>query len=486
MSHTRSKIRQRFISRFWFSVLYAIAAMAAFAMQHPLFAQTSNDRPHTRETTSDDESTSQQRGDRSRWFRRGGRNRNDIVTFERRSSSVSEAFREVVADATKSTVKIVSDNEQIALGVVVSKDGLIVTKASELEDLPVCVLPNRASKPADIIGINVENDLALLKIDATNLTPIQWNADDPLEVGTWLASSGQGDLPIAVGIVSVTPRKIAPPNGGLGVTLSDSESGPQIISVVRESPAAKAGLLPEDHITKVNKKSTPTMEELIETIKGFRPGERIVLSVLRGEKPLTIRATLTRHDSINPFMKRANYQNSLGGSLSDRRAGFENAMQHDTVLEPNQCGGPVIGLDGKALGVNIARAGRVASYAIPAALILPIIDELKTGNFKPEVVNKERIELLDEEITAIDRRIKDDLESDLKEIEQLLAKNAKDAAAAKQALETAQQKIKSLEQARIESEKRAKELETQLNAARDEKKELIQRKSNLEDGLSSS
>ena len=59
-------------------------------------------------------------------------------------------------------------------------------------------------------------------------------------------------------------------------------------------------------------------------------------------------------------------------------------LQHDTVLRPNQCGGPVVNLDGQAVGVNIARAGRVASYALPASVVLPLLEELKSGRLAPE------------------------------------------------------------------------------------------------------
>ena len=61
---------------------------------------------------------------------------------------------------------------------------------------------------------------------------------------------------------------------------------------------------------------------------------------------------------------RDQFQNTMGGPLSERRAGFPAALQHDTVLQPNQCGGPVVDLDGKTVGINIARAA--ASAATPS------------------------------------------------------------------------------------------------------------------------
>ena len=69
--------------------------------------------------------------------------------------------------------------------------------------------------------------------------------------------------------------------------------------------------------------------------------------------------------------------NRMGGDVSERAEAFELAIQHDTVLEPSQCGGPLVNLEGKAVGVNIARAGRVASYALPAALVKRIIEQLE-------------------------------------------------------------------------------------------------------------
>jgi serine protease Do len=73
---------------------------------------------------------------------------------------------------------------------------------------------------------------------------------------------------------------------------------------------------------------------------------------------------------------RAEFQNSLGGPLSDRRANFPLAIQHDTVLKPSECGGPIVDLDGKAVGLNIARAGRVESYALPASIVRETVDRL--------------------------------------------------------------------------------------------------------------
>ncbi len=75
--------------------------------------------------------------------------------------------------------------------------------------------------------------------------------------------------------------------------------------------------------------------------------------------------------------------NRMSGRISHRRAGFPQAIQHDTVLTPEMCGGPVVDLSGKAVGVNIARAGRVETYAVPADTVKLLIRELRGGPAAP-------------------------------------------------------------------------------------------------------
>jgi serine protease Do len=53
------------------------------------------------------------------------------------------------------------------------------------------------------------------------------------------------------------------------------------------------------------------------------------------------------------------------------------------VIRPSDCGGPLVDLDGKVLGINIARAGRVETWALPGDVIQPILKDLKAGKHSP-------------------------------------------------------------------------------------------------------
>ena len=73
----------------------------------------------------------------------------------------------------------------------------------------------------------------------------------------------------------------------------------------------------------------------------------------------------------------------MGGPLSNRSGDFPAALQHDSVLRPSDCGGPIVDLSGKAVGINIARAGRVESFALPADQVKPLLKDLMSGKLAP-------------------------------------------------------------------------------------------------------
>ena len=94
--------------------------------------------------------------------------------------------------------------------------------------------------------------------------------------------------------------------------------------------------------------------------------------------------------------------------MSEKRSNFPNALQHDLTLNPNECGGPLVDLDGTVVGVNIARGGRVKSYAIPAGDLKDLLSNLELGRFSvadTDSQKKKSLETVDEEIKGIERRL---------------------------------------------------------------------------------
>ena len=288
---------------------------------------------------------------------------------------VLASFQSVISESAKSTAQVLCDGYRGALGAVVREDGYVVTKASELKgELTVQVHGMNKKLPAQIVATDSETDLALLKVDAKGLPAIAWSAEAPA-IGSWLATPGLTDTPVAIGVVSVAPRKIAKAGGALGIRLGEDAQTAQIVEITPGLAAAKAGMQVGDIVRQVNGKAINGRENLIETIKAFEPDDKIELVIEREGKQVAMSATLSSRMMLMAG-QRAEFQNGLGGTLSKRRAGFPLALQHDTVLSPSQCGGPIVDLDGKVVGLNIARAGRVESYALPASVASAAVEKL--------------------------------------------------------------------------------------------------------------
>jgi serine protease Do len=316
----------------------------------------------------------------------------------RNGPKVMQAFRSVVAKPSESTVRIQADGTDVALGTVIDPDGWILTKWSEIKDMRVTVkLKNGTILNAEVRGVKDDDkvegafDLALLKVNAKGLKPVEWHNSKEATVGRWVASPGTGTDPVAVGVVSVAsrpfkvgdqPAKQININAGyLGVqNLSDGKGGAKVGGVPKDGPAFKAGLKADDIIYEAAGRKTPNAETLIDVIGRFKPGDKIVLKIKRGDEDKDIEATLGRRDPklfLNP-------QELMGvAKLSSRRGGFPIILQHDSGLKAEDCGGPLVDLDGYAVGINIARAGRTETYALPSESIEPLLKDLKADKLKP-------------------------------------------------------------------------------------------------------
>lgn len=410
------------------------------------------------------------RAERGRRRRGRGRGRSLYDERDERSDvSVRSAFRDVVRQAAQSTVEVYAGGKQVALGAVVDPAGYVVTKASELGDGTLaCRLAGGKPYDARLVGTDGDTDLALLKFEAKDLVPLQWSDEVPA-VGSWLATTGVDSIPAAIGVLSVEPRKIAQPGGMLGVVLEQGDDGPYVNQVLADSGAERAGVHVNDMITHLNGKELRSVQALINSLRRMKAGRTVQLTVERGKKTLQLEATLTSRSSM---------QDELGTTLSERRGGFDSAIQHDTVLEANQCGGPIVDLTGKAVGLNIARAGRVVSYALPTELILPAIEALRGPQPSPMLASSARLSELEREIadlrtsekSLLDRvgALRDVLTKAIAGLEDARKNADKDAASVKKAENDA-----------AKAEKAVLSVEAELAAARAKIEKLVHEKTSL-------
>jgi serine protease Do len=286
------------------------------------------------------------------------------------------AFAPVAEALRHSIVKVDVNGGTVALAAVIDTNGLALTKSSEIKNGKLtCWLANGKEVDAELIAKDDDNDVALVKVNASGLKPISWAAQEPF-VGQWTVTPGIESIPQAVGIVSVPPRKILHPRALIGVQFDTNALSTRIAILMPGYGAEKAGLHAGDVILAVNDASVTNRDDVIYRVRQFHEGQAVKLRVQRDEEQFEVNVSLKLERALFQF-DRQDRMNRLGSELSTRAEGFELAIQHDTVLQSWQCGGPLVNLDGKAIGLNIARAGRVATYALPASLVIRLSEDLK-------------------------------------------------------------------------------------------------------------
>ncbi|MBN2295231.1 MAG: trypsin-like peptidase domain-containing protein, partial [Pirellulales bacterium] len=149
---------------------------------------------------------------------------------KRDSKNVKSAFRNVVAQAAKCVARVKCDGKDAILGTIVGPDGWILTKASELKGRIVCRLRDGRDLEARIVGVDPRFDLAMLKIDATDLPVIPWTLKETA-VGNLVAAAGMDDVPLAIGVVSAPNRTIPHSRAAIGVLVKDGAKGPKVLAV---------------------------------------------------------------------------------------------------------------------------------------------------------------------------------------------------------------------------------------------------------------
>ncbi len=310
-------------------------------------------------------------------------------------------FKAVVSRANESTVQIRCDNKQCALGTVVFADGFILTKASELRGLISVRLYDGTEYEAKIVGQDRKTDLALLRVDVQDLKPVSFADTAKVTVGSWLATPAGPNEALrtveSVGIVSVAARKLSPPDstdifnhnkGFIGIRLADTDPkdeegkviGAKVVEVTGGGAGEKGGVKKNDIIIEVEGVKVAGRVALQEALENSRPGDTVKVTLLREGKEEKLKIKL---GGENGPKGRSDIQNAMGGELSGRRTGFPAILQTDMVVEPKNCGGPVVDLQGNVLGVNIARAGRVETWILPSEYIRPLLADLKAGKFAP-------------------------------------------------------------------------------------------------------
>lgn len=109
------------------------------------------------------------------------------------------------------------DAQSLGSGFIISKDGFILTNHHVVAgaDEVIVRLANRHEYVAKIVGSDEASDIAVLKVDATDLEILKFGNSDDLKVGEWVLAIGSPfgfDHSVTAGIVSAIGRSLPSDN----------------------------------------------------------------------------------------------------------------------------------------------------------------------------------------------------------------------------------------------------------------------------------
>jgi S1-C subfamily serine protease len=114
--------------------------------------------------------------------------------------------------------EMVQESQSLGSGVIVSADGYVLTnnhvigddRGLRVEGIDIKVtLPDGRELPGQIVGTDQATDLALVKVQATGLTPMPWGDSGRLRIAEWVLAIGnpyQFNQSVSLGIVSALAR----------------------------------------------------------------------------------------------------------------------------------------------------------------------------------------------------------------------------------------------------------------------------------------
>jgi serine protease Do len=105
------------------------------------------------------------------------------------------------------------ERQSLGSGFIISDDGYVMTNAHVVQDADEILvrLNDRRELSAEVIGSDAQTDVALLKIDASDLPTLTLGDSDALRVGEWVAAIGSPfgfDHSVTAGIVSAINRTL--------------------------------------------------------------------------------------------------------------------------------------------------------------------------------------------------------------------------------------------------------------------------------------
>ena len=301
------------------------------------------------------------------------------AVVDAQSEALNATLKTKLATAAQSTVRVWSGKKRLAYGTVIGDGRQVLTKWSEVANAASSLVvdgPNREAHDAKIIGVYEEEDLAILEINGEALRPIAWSNEKPA-LGAFLVAPQPDGRSAAFGVVSVLERNLRETDLaflGIGSDMEHKGPGVKVSEVQPNTGAAAAGLKEGDIVLMVKERPISGLMELKSALTGTQPGETVPLRVRTNGGEKTISVTLSKRPELPKiYNPRLEQMERMGGKISRIRDSFTQVLQSDMRPSPDQIGGPVVDLEGRVIGITVARADRTRSFIMPSAAIVKML-----------------------------------------------------------------------------------------------------------------
>lgn len=284
---------------------------------------------------------------------------NDGVALETQTREVLVAVESLREILQQHSLVLYQGNTPIANGILMSAEGYALTKSSEIPEGTSLTVRYNNTRYKDIVicARDVVADVALMKLplDNAHLLP----QEDAVQIGDIVVSNGASTRTqrrARLGVISAKTRSIPQYEARpmLGILFNRYE-GLLVQEIMLGLSAAGSSLRIGDTLVAINNKKITSPEELLETIKECSAGMKIPVEVMRKGKQFRFDMTLQEAPAS---------EDKTLGQQSTRFSDFPLCHQHSTPLGLENMGGPLLNMEGKCVGVNIARANRAETYAL--------------------------------------------------------------------------------------------------------------------------
>ena len=276
-----------------------------------------------------------------------------------------------IARQTKDCVALIYLKDRVlSTATCVGADGYFLTKASDAPMLEKAKIRwgDKKSAATREIYRSVVHDLVLGQAaGVTGVSAVTFGSkSNTVGYGQWLTSPTKGGKEVRIGVMSAQRRKIRGDGAAIGVRMDEKTTqggGVRIVGIAEDSPAAAAGLRPEDVLIELAGENLSEFMRVNEIIHNRQPGEQVDVKYRRAGKIISIQVRLASRTKILQNWEGEDFAN---GGISVRTDNFSQVIQHDLPLHPLDMGSPLLDLEGHAIGINIARVDRVTTFALPA------------------------------------------------------------------------------------------------------------------------